>query len=70
MGSKTVGHDRGYYDVKNGTYQYDNHMLWDSNGKTTMITEEQERAYFNNVIDFSYQDITKIKWRVASSLIK
>ena len=61
VGSKTVGHDRGYYDVKNGTYQYDNHMLWDSNGKTTMITEEQERAYFNNVIDFSYQDITKIK---------
>lgn len=61
ISSKTVGHDRGYYDVNKGTYQYDDHMLWDANGQKTDITEEQESAYFNNVINFSYQDITKVK---------
>ena len=59
--SKTVGHDRGSYNVYDGTYEYDNHMVWNANGQKTDITEEQERAYFNNVINFSYQDITKVK---------
>lgn len=59
--SKSVGHDRGSYNIYDGTYEYDNHMVWNANGQKTDITEEQERAYFNNVINFSYQDITKVK---------
>ncbi|MBQ2937893.1 MAG: hypothetical protein IJE05_03315 [Clostridia bacterium] len=59
--SKVVGHDRGSYNVYDGTYEYDSHMVWNANGQKTDITEEQERAYFNNVINFSYQDITKVK---------
>lgn len=58
---KNVGHDRGSFDSSNGTYEYDKHMVWDANGKNKDITEEQEKAYFNNVIQFSYQDITKVK---------
>lgn len=58
---KDVGHDRGSFDSKDGTYEYDKHMVFDNSGNTKYITEEQERAYFNNVIRFSYQDITKVK---------
>ena len=36
-------------------------MVWYGDEKETYITEEEESAYFDNVIDFSYQDITKVK---------
>lgn len=58
---KGVGHDRGAFNSEDGTYEYDKHMVWDNNDNTKYITEEQERAYFNNVIRFSYQDITQVK---------
>ena len=49
---KGVGHDRGAFNSEDGTYEYDKHMVWDNNDNTKYITEEQERAYFNNVIRF------------------
>lgn len=58
--TKSVGHDRGYYDIYTGEYEYDNHMYFE-NDNTTYITEEQERAYFNNVVSFSYQNINNVK---------
>ena len=57
---KGVGHDRGAFNIEDGTYEYDNHILF-KNNTTVSITEEQERTYFNDVISFSYQDITKVK---------
>ena len=58
---KTVAHDRGSYDIYNGTYEYEKHMVWYGDEEEKYITEEEESAYFKNVIDFSYQDITKVK---------
>ena len=58
---KTVAHDRGSYDIYNDTYEYEKHMVWYGNEEETYITQEEESAYFDHVIDFSYQDITKVK---------
>ena len=55
---KSVGHDIS------DSYDYDksiNSIIWDANSQKKYITQEEERAYFDNVIDFSYQDITKVK---------
>ena len=57
---KSVGHDRGYFDVYTGEYQYDKHFYFDSNGVKTEITEEEENSYFDNVVGFSYYDITMV----------
>ena len=57
---KSVGHDRGYFDVYTGEYQYDKHFYY-SNGVETEITEEEENSYFDNVVGFSYQDITMVR---------
>ena len=56
--TKSVGHDISE------NYDYDkkiNSVIWDANSQKKYITQEEERAYFDNVIDFSYQDITKVK---------
>ena len=58
---KTVAHDRGSYDIYTDTYEYEKHMVWYGNEEETYITQEEESAYFDHVIDFSYQDITKVK---------
>ena len=57
---KAVGYDRGSFNLEDGTYEYEHYMLF-KNDTVVNITEEQERAYFNNVIQFSYQDITQVK---------
>lgn len=57
---KGVGHDRGTFNIEDGTYEYNNYIL-SQNDTDISITEEQEKACFNNVIGFSYQDITQVK---------
>lgn len=57
---KVVWHDRGYDDSTTNQY-VDNAGVRYANGKEIKITEEQERAYYNNVIYFSYQDINNVK---------
>lgn len=59
--TKSVGHDRGYYDVYTGKYEYDKHFY--SDPKTTLkdITEAEEKAYFKDIVSFSYQNINNVR---------
>lgn len=56
--SKSVGHDRGSF--MDGEYEYEKYIYTDSSHQNHTITKEQEEAYFDNVVYFSYQDIMKI----------
>lgn len=60
--TKTVGHDRGYFDVYTGNYQYDKHYYSDASIQGFKeITQEEENAHFNGLVRFSYQDINNIR---------
>ncbi len=58
----TAGHDRGYYDVYTGNYQYDKYYYSDASIQGLQeITREKEESYFKGLVRFSYQDINNIK---------
>lgn len=59
--TKSVGHDRGYFDVYTGKYEYDKHFY--SDPKTTLkeISEKEEQAYFKDIVSFSYQNINNVR---------
>ena len=56
--SKSVGHDRGAFI--DGEYEYDNHFYFDSDGNRHNITADEENSYYDNVVPFSYQDVTNV----------
>lgn len=58
--SKSVGHDRGYYNVYTGEYEYNKFYYSDSNTNLKEITESEEKSYFDNIVSFSYQDISQV----------
>lgn len=59
--TKSVGHDRGYYDVYTGEYEYEKYFYSDPNTTIKEISESEEKNYFNDIVSFSYQNINNVR---------